>query len=189
MQHRVQTRDLRFQRVDAIEEFCCSHKSDFWSSLMLVPEILSTYPPSPFLLTQAPQQRLVPSLFPFPTFCSSRFQASLYLESFSSTLTAVFLSDGTAKSMIWYFWFVSSQIMIYPAWFISRYFSLLLLLLVIFLLSLSCFTLPCTFRQCKHLLHHVADILFHPLPIPWESNSFWNDNTNCKHLKTRSEAN
>ena len=44
---------------------------------------------------------------------------SLYLKSFSTTLTDVFLSDGTAISMIWHFWFSD-----YDIWFISRYFPI-----------------------------------------------------------------
>ena len=170
----------------------------FRSSLMLVPEILSTYSSNPFLMTQAPQERLVPSLFPFSTFCSSWFQASLYLESFSPEYFCPMglpnLWSGISDSYHlrwWYIWpgllaavsFYYCYYYYYYYYYYFYHYHYHYYLYFYFLLSLQCFALPCTFRQCKHLFHHVADILFHPLPIPWVNNSIWNGNTNCKHLK------
>ena len=71
--------------------------------MLTVPGILSTYFSSPFLMTVgAPMTTGIPYVPVFHILTIS-VSKSLYLESFSTTLTDVFLSDGTAISITWHF--------------------------------------------------------------------------------------
>ena len=68
--------------------------------MLTVPGILSTYFSSPFLMTPSePRTTGIVSVPIFHILAISIFK-SLYLKSFSNILTDVFLSDGTAISII-----------------------------------------------------------------------------------------
>ena len=71
--------------------------------MLTLPRILSTYFSSPFSITS--NVPMATGIVSFPVFHiqSISISKSLYLKSFSTTLTDMFLSDGTAISMIWHF--------------------------------------------------------------------------------------
>ena len=70
--------------------------------MLTLPRILSTYFSSPFSIT--PKVPMATGIVSVPVFHiqAISISKSLYLKSFSTTLTDVFLSDGTAISMIWH---------------------------------------------------------------------------------------
>ena len=71
--------------------------------MQTVPGILSTYFSCPFLMNPSAPMTIGIVSVPIFHMLSISFSQSLCFESFSTTLTGVFLSDGSAISIIWHF--------------------------------------------------------------------------------------
>jgi len=104
--HQVQTMGRRCQRVNVIDRkvlrmWAVPRRVIFWSSSMLtVPGILSTHFSSLFLMT--PSAPMTTGIISVPVFhiLAISISKSLHLETLLTTLMYVFLSDGTAISII-----------------------------------------------------------------------------------------